>query len=114
MGKATRGPTRGIEARNRGSVLRDQGLARFPTYEDMKMELADWVADESGRSTIKAKAMCAVEWSEPRQDAEEEGRVEGLSQTRPLPRMQSQKQQCQIPQPLRRPWPEYERRRAHP
>ena len=42
------------------ALLRDQGPERFPTYDDMKLRISDWVADESSKGGAKPKAIGAV------------------------------------------------------
>ena len=43
------------------AFLRDQSPERFPTYEDMKLRISDWVADESNRGGAKSKAIGAID-----------------------------------------------------
>ena len=57
------------------ALLRDQGPERFPTYEDMKLRISDWVANGSNKGGAKSKAIGAIDggqWLETPQEVEEE------------------------------------------
>ena len=57
------------------ALLRDQSPERFPTYEDMKLRISDWVADESNKGGAKPKPIGVIDGGqllETPQEVEEE------------------------------------------